>query len=178
MQFYTASTRKANRLSIALTNLTGHPPSLFRFPGGGWAVQEESLSAAAGQAIGRLLSYGVRCDRITGPMVLAELVAGGSDRGARTRHEAGRAGSGGRHDQQTPLSSGAGNEADDERTMGGRRVMTVVSASSASRARLPRSGEAGPDFPPHRRVRRARSAALLLPFQLRPLQPHSPAPDL
>jgi len=77
VQFYTASMRKANRFSIALTNLTGHPPSLFRFPGGGWAVQEESLSAAAGQAICRLLAGGVRCDRITGPMVLAELVAGG-----------------------------------------------------------------------------------------------------
>src|SRR5216683_2186894 len=63
VQFYTASTRKANRLSIALMNLTGHPPSMFRFPGGGWAVQEESLSAAAGQAICRLLAGGVRCDR-------------------------------------------------------------------------------------------------------------------
>ena len=82
MQFYTASTRKANRFSIALTNLTGHPPFLFRFPGGGWAVQEESLSAAAGQALGRLLAWGVRCDRITGPMVLAELVVGGGDQGA------------------------------------------------------------------------------------------------
>jgi hypothetical protein len=78
MQFYTASTRKANRFSIALTNLTGHPPSLFQFPGGGWAVQEECLSPAAGQAIGRLLACGVRCDRITGPMVLAELVMGGN----------------------------------------------------------------------------------------------------
>ena len=79
MQFYTASMRKANRFSIALTNLTGRPPTLFRFPGGGWAVQEKILSAAAGQAIGRLLACGVRCDRITGPMVLAELVVGGSD---------------------------------------------------------------------------------------------------
>jgi hypothetical protein len=73
VQFYTASARKANRLSIALTNLTGHPPSLFRFSGGGWAVQEGSLSAAAGHAICRLLTRGVRCDRITAPMVFAEL---------------------------------------------------------------------------------------------------------
>jgi hypothetical protein len=82
VQFYTASKRKARHFSIALTNLTGHLPSLFRFPGGVWAVQEESLSAAAGQAIDRLLGCGVRCDRITGPMVLAELVALGSDRRA------------------------------------------------------------------------------------------------
>ena len=90
MQFYTASMRKANRFSIALTNLTGRPPSLFRFPGGGWAVHEKILSAAAGQAIGRLLASGVRCDRITGPMVLAELVATGTDRRG-TRHHGGRA---------------------------------------------------------------------------------------
>ena len=70
MQFYTASKRKARHFSIALTSITGHLPSLFRFPGGVWAVQEESLSAAAGQAIDRLLGHGVRCDRITGPMVL------------------------------------------------------------------------------------------------------------
>jgi hypothetical protein len=89
VQFYTGSMRKANRFSITLTNLTGHRPSLFRFPGGGWAIQEESLSAAAGQAIGRLLAWGVRCDRITGPMVLAELVAAGTDR-RRTRHHGGR----------------------------------------------------------------------------------------
>jgi hypothetical protein len=82
VQFYTASTRKAKRFSLALLNLTGHPPSLFQFPGGGWAVQEESLSAAAGHAICRLLACGVRCDRITGPMVLAELVAPGADRSA------------------------------------------------------------------------------------------------
>lgn len=80
MQFYTSSTRKAKRFSIALTNITGHPPSCFRFAGGAWAIQEESLSAAAGQAVCRLLAFGVRCDRITGPMVLAELVAPGSDR--------------------------------------------------------------------------------------------------
>ena len=82
MQFYTGSTRKAKRFSIALTHLTGHSPSLFQFPGGRWAVQEESLSAAAGHAVCRLLACGVRCDRITGPMVLAELVAPGSDQGA------------------------------------------------------------------------------------------------
>jgi hypothetical protein len=75
MQFYTTSTRKANRFSIAAANITGHPPAVFRFPGGGWAVQEESLSAEAGQAICRMLAWGVRCDQITGPMVLAELVA-------------------------------------------------------------------------------------------------------
>ena len=75
MQFYTANKRKAKRFSIALMSLTGRPPSLFKFSGGGWAVQEERLSAAAGQAVCRLLAYGVRCDRITGPMVLAELVA-------------------------------------------------------------------------------------------------------
>ena len=79
VQFYTASLRKARRFSIALTSITGHPPSLFRFPGGGWAVQEESVSAAAGQAICRLLACGVRCDRITGAMVLAELVVSGAD---------------------------------------------------------------------------------------------------
>ncbi len=73
VQFYTASARKANRLSIALANLTGHPPSLFRFTGGGWAVQETSVSAAAGHAICHLLKRGVGCDRITAPMVLAEL---------------------------------------------------------------------------------------------------------
>ena len=79
VQFYTASTRKAKRFSIALMSITGHPPSLFQFPGGGWAVQEECLSAAVGQAICRLLACGVRCDRITGPMVLAELVAPGCE---------------------------------------------------------------------------------------------------
>jgi hypothetical protein len=79
VQFYTASTRKAKRFSLALMSVTGHPPALFRFAGGGWAVQEESLSAAAGEAICRLLAVGVRCDRITGPMVLAELVAPGSE---------------------------------------------------------------------------------------------------
>jgi hypothetical protein len=82
VQFYTGSARKVKRFSVALNNLTGHPPSLFRFPGGRWAVQEESLSAAAGHAVCRLLACGVRCDRITGPMVLAELVAPGSDPGA------------------------------------------------------------------------------------------------
>jgi hypothetical protein len=80
VQFYTPSKRKARHFSIALTNLTGHPPTLFRFPGGVWALQEESLSDAAGQAIDRLLGWGVRCDQVTGPMVLAELVALGSDR--------------------------------------------------------------------------------------------------
>jgi hypothetical protein len=78
VQFYTTSTRKANRFSIAATHITGHPPAVFRFPGGGWAVQEESLSAASGQAICRLLARGVRCNQISGPMVLAELVAPGS----------------------------------------------------------------------------------------------------
>jgi hypothetical protein len=80
VQFYTASTRKAKRFSAALTNLTGHPPDMFRFPGGGWAVQEDGLSAAAGRAVCRLLAWGVRCDQITGPMVLAELVTTGTDR--------------------------------------------------------------------------------------------------
>ena len=78
MQLYTASLRKARRFCIALTNLTGHRPALFRFPGGGWAVQEEILSATAGRAIGRLLAAGVRCDRITGPLVLMELVTAGT----------------------------------------------------------------------------------------------------
>ena len=89
MQFYTASTRKAKRFSIALMSITGHPPSLFRFSGGSWAVQEKSLSADAGQAICRLLACGVRCNRITGPMVLAELVAGGSAQSSRTRRDRG-----------------------------------------------------------------------------------------
>lgn len=84
MQYYTASRRKAERFIIALMNITEEPPQLFRFPGGGWAVQEESLSAAAGRAICRLLASGVRCDRITGPMVLAELVAMGHNRSARS----------------------------------------------------------------------------------------------
>jgi hypothetical protein len=82
VQFYTANTRKAKRFRIALTNITGHRPSLFRFPRGSWAVQEKCLSAAAGHAICRLLACGVRCDRITGPMVLAELVTAGPDRDA------------------------------------------------------------------------------------------------
>lgn len=69
---------------IALTNITRRPPLLFQFPGGVWAVQEENLSAAAGHAICHLLACGVRCDRITGPMVLAELVAASPDRGARS----------------------------------------------------------------------------------------------
>lgn len=81
MQFYTANARKVKRFRIAVTNLTGHRPSLFRFPGGGWAVQEESLTAAAGQAICRLLASGVRCDQITGTMVLAVLVLPGVERG-------------------------------------------------------------------------------------------------
>jgi hypothetical protein len=79
VQYYTASAREANRFMIALRNVTGHPPDLFRFPGGGWAVQEESLSAAAGRAICRLLAGGVRCDQVTAPMVLAELAARPSD---------------------------------------------------------------------------------------------------
>jgi hypothetical protein len=78
MQFYTASLRKAKRFCIALTNLTGHCPDLFRFPGGGWAVQDEIMSATAGRAIGRLLAAGVRCDRITGPLVLVELLTVGT----------------------------------------------------------------------------------------------------
>jgi len=89
VQFYTANSRKAKRFSIALMRITGHPPSLFRFSGGSWAVQEKSLSADAGHAICRLLAGGVRCDRITGPMVLAELVAGDSARRSRTRRERG-----------------------------------------------------------------------------------------
>jgi hypothetical protein len=89
VQFYTASTRKAKRFSIALMSITGHPPSLFRFSGGSWAIQEKSLSADAGQAVCRLLACGVRCNRITGAMVLAELVAGGSDRSSRTRRDRG-----------------------------------------------------------------------------------------
>ncbi len=105
MQFYTTSARKAKRFSIALMNLTGHPPALFHFPGGGWAVQEEILSAAAGQAICRLLACGVRCDRITGPMLLAELVAAGSDRRARAWRVSGQAGRGFRTDRRTALSS-------------------------------------------------------------------------
>jgi hypothetical protein len=84
VQFYTASKQKAKRFVIALMNITDRPPLLFRFPGGVWAVQEEILSAASGHAICRLLACGVRCDRITGPMLLAELVAEGSDRGARS----------------------------------------------------------------------------------------------
>lgn len=79
VQFYTASARKARRFSIALMSITGHPPALFRFSGGGWAVQEECLSAVSGQAICRLLAGGVRCDLITGSMVLTEL-AGLRDR--------------------------------------------------------------------------------------------------
>jgi hypothetical protein len=82
VQFYTASRQKAKRFVIALMNITERPPLLFRFPGGGWAVQEESLSAAAGRAICRLLACGVRCDRITGPMLLAELAAASPNRGA------------------------------------------------------------------------------------------------
>jgi hypothetical protein len=117
VQFYTASTRKARRFSIALTNLTGHRPALFRFPGGGWAVQEEILSAAAGKAIGRLLACGVRCDRITGPMVLAELLEAGSDRRAWPRHEGGRANSGSRCDPPTPVSSGPADGEDGIQTM-------------------------------------------------------------
>ena len=73
MQFYTVSTRKVRRFSIASMNLTGHPPTLFRFSCGAWAVQEESLSAAAGRAICRLLAGGTRCDHITRRMVLAVL---------------------------------------------------------------------------------------------------------
>jgi hypothetical protein len=73
VQFYTASIRKARRFSIASMNLTGHAPALFQFPCGAWAVQEESLSAAAGRAICRLLAGGTRCDRITARMVLAVL---------------------------------------------------------------------------------------------------------
>jgi len=82
VQFYTASKRKARHFSIALTNLTGHPPALYRFPGGVWALQEDSLSDAAGQAVDRLLGWGVGCDQVTGSMVLAEMVALGSDRRA------------------------------------------------------------------------------------------------
>jgi hypothetical protein len=82
VQFYTASRQKAKRFVIALMNITERPPLLFRFPGGGWAVQEESLSAASGRAICRLLASGVRCDRITGPMLLAELVAISSNQSA------------------------------------------------------------------------------------------------
>jgi len=89
VQFYTANPRKAKRFSIALMSVTGHPPALFQFSGGSWAVQEKSVSADAGHAICRLLAGGVRCDRITGPMVLAELVAGGSARSTRTRRERG-----------------------------------------------------------------------------------------
>jgi hypothetical protein len=80
VRFYTDSTRKARRFSSALLSVTGHPPALFQFSGGGWAIQEQCLSAAAGEAISRLLARGARCDRITGPMVLAELVARGTAR--------------------------------------------------------------------------------------------------
>jgi hypothetical protein len=89
VQFYTASTRKAKRFSIALMSITGHPPALFRLSGRSWAVQEESLSAEAGHAICRLLACGVRCNRITGPMVLVELVAGSSARTSRNLRERG-----------------------------------------------------------------------------------------
>ena len=94
MQFYTVSTRKVRRFSIASMNLTGHPPTLFRFPCGAWAVQEESLSAAAGRAICRLLAGGTRCDHITTPMVLAVLQESRDPRIARAPRARGLVGKG------------------------------------------------------------------------------------
>jgi hypothetical protein len=106
VQFYTVSTRKVRRFSIAAMNLTGHLPSLFRFPCGAWAVQEHSLSAAAGQAICRLLAGGTRCDHITTPMVLTVLQESRDQRIGRVPRARGSVGKGTGHRQQTRRESG------------------------------------------------------------------------
>jgi hypothetical protein len=106
VQFYTVSTRKVRRFSIASMNLTGHPPVLFRFPCGAWAVQEQSLSAAAGHAICRLLAGGTRCDHITTPMVLAVLQESRDHGIARAPRARGSVGKGTCRRQRTRRESG------------------------------------------------------------------------